>query len=171
MQYFLLKIILLHLEFELLVFWLLEFLLAICLERLDLISDGKFEGTSPCILLFRLSGNIFIDPFLMVQCRLDHGLQSLVRLCRLLYLHEDGLQGSWFLLNVLLDLWFIISDWGLFPLCLFLVNWLIIRWEDVLWFLQCFVGGLAAYLLIKLTQQWLVLGNGKWCNWSDHLIA
>ena len=151
MQDFLLKIILLHLEFELLVFWLLEFLLAICLERLDLISDGKFEGTSPCILLFRLSGYIFIDPFLMVQCRLDHGLQSLVRLCWLLNLHEDGLQGSWFLLNVLLDLWFIISDWGLFPLCLFLVNWLTIGWEDVLWFLQCFVGGIAAYLLIKLT--------------------
>ena len=151
MQHFLLKIILLHLEFELLVFWLLEFLLTICLERLDLISDGKFEGTSPCILLFRLSGYIFIDPFLMVQCRLDHGLQSLVGLCRLLNLHEDSLQRIWFLFNVLLDLWFIISDWGLFSLSLFLVNWLTIGWEDVLWFLLRFLRGLTAYLLIKLT--------------------
>ena len=151
MQNFLLKIILLHLEFELLVFWLLEFLLAICLERLDLISDGKFEGTSPCILLFRLSGYIFIDPFLMVQCRLDHGLQCLVGLCRLLNLHEDSLQRIWFLFNVLLDLWFIISDWGLFSLSLFLVNWLTIGWEDVLWFLLRFLRGLTAYLLIKLT--------------------
>ena len=51
LQHLLLQVVLLHLEFQLLVFRLLNFLLTARFERLHLISDSKFKSAPPSVFL------------------------------------------------------------------------------------------------------------------------
>jgi hypothetical protein len=107
----------------------------------------------------------------MVECSLYHGLHSLIRLCCFLYLHKDAFKGIGFLFYVWLGLWFIISDWSLFSLSLFLLSWLPIWREKALLLLLCVMRWLTANLLIKLAKHRLVLRYGKWSHWCDHFVA